>query len=61
MCLTPRVIQHLFYGIPLSNVSVQHTADQIDAVLADYEGDTEVSVHDLVNTIERVLLVDDGV
>lgn len=61
VCLAPRVIQHLFYCISLANISVQHTADQVDAVLAEYKRDAKVSIHNLINAVEGVLFVDDGI
>lgn len=61
VCLAPRVIQHLFYCISLADISVQHIADQVDAVLAEYKRDAKVSIHDLINAVEGVLFVDNGV
>ena len=43
------------------NVAVEHFPDQVDTVLAHDVGDAEVVVHDLVDGVEGVLLVDDGV
>lgn len=43
------------------DVAVEHLPDQVDTVLAHDVGDAEVVVHDLVDGVEGVLLVDDGV
>lgn len=45
----------------LGDVTVEHAADQVDALGAHREGDAQVVVHDLVDAVEGVLLVDDGV
>lgn len=54
----------LEYGLdtnPAVDVAVEHFPDQVDTVLAHDVGDAEVVVHDLVDGVEGVLLVDDGV
>lgn len=61
MLLAPGVFNHLLYSITLHNVPVQHAADQVDALLANDKRDTQVSVHNLIDTVERVLFVNDGV
>lgn len=43
------------------DIAVEHFPDQVDTVLAHDVGDAEVVVHDLVDGVEGVLLVDDGV
>ena len=53
--------QHLVNGIPRRHIAVQHPADQIDALVADGIRHAQVAVHDLVDAVEGVLLVDDGV
>jgi hypothetical protein len=55
------MVEHLCDVVPLLDVPVQHAADEIDALGADGEGHPEVAVHDLIDAVERVLLVDDGV
>lgn len=61
VCLAPWVIQHLFYCVSLADISVQHTADQVDAVFAEYKRDAKISIHNLINAVEGVLFVDNGV
>ena len=47
--------------VPLRDVPVEHAADEVDALLAKDEGDAQVAIHNLVDAVEGVLLVDDGV
>lgn len=56
------MLKHLRDGQPVIDVAVQHLADQIDTIFREWEkGDAERMVKDLVNVVERILLVDDGV
>lgn len=55
------MLQHLIDIEAARDVADQHAADQIDALLTHDEGDPQVAVHDLVDAVERVLLVDDGI
>lgn len=49
-------------GQPLIDITVQHLTDQVDAVLRERDKrDPERMVQDLVDVVERVLLVDDRV
>ena len=57
----PRVLENLADRDALLHVAVQHEPHKIDALLAHDPGDAEVVVHDLVDGVEGVFLVDDGV
>ena len=53
--------QHLFDIEALLDVPVQHAPDEVDALVTNGVRDAQVAVHDLVDAVEWVLLVDDGV
>lgn len=53
--------QNLLYRQPLRDIAVEHLANQVDALVADDVGNAQVAVHDLVDAVEGVLLIDDGV
>lgn len=55
------MIQHLLDSSSRAHVPVQHLPDQIDTRLAHHIWDSEIAIHDLVDTVEGVLLVDDRV
>lgn len=55
------MLQHLVDVEAARDVAVQHAADQVDALFTHGKGDTQVAIHDLVDAVEGVLLVDDGV
>ena len=55
------MVHHFFNGDPAANVPVQHGANQVNAIFAHYIRNPKVSVHDLIDTVERVLLVDYGI
>jgi hypothetical protein len=57
----PRVLENLADRDPLLHVAVQHESHEIDALLAHDPGNTEVVVHDLIDGVEWVFLVDDGI
>ena len=46
---------------PLRNIPVQHLANQINAVVAEGIRHPQVAIHDLVNAVKGVLLINDGV
>lgn len=49
-------------GQSVVDVAVQHLADQVDAGFGEgEEGNAEWVVEDLVDVVERVLLIDNGV
>lgn len=53
--------QDLIDIIPVGDVAVEHVADQVDALITDGVRHSQSPVHDLVDAVEGVLLVDDGV
>ncbi len=53
--------QHPLNRQPLLHIPIEHPADQVDALVADGVRHAQVAVHDLVDGVEGVLLVDDGV
>jgi hypothetical protein len=55
------MLQHFRDADALIDVAVQHPSDQIDARLAHDVRHAQVVVHDLVDAVERVFLVDDCV
>lgn len=56
------MLKHLGNGQPVINIAIEHRADKINAIFREgEEGDPEGVVENLVNIIERVLLVDDRV
>lgn len=46
---------------PLRDIAIEHLPYQVDTLVADDVRDAQVAIHDLVDTVEGVLLVDDGV
>jgi hypothetical protein len=58
----PRVSNHFGDGNAVVDVAVEHRADEVNAIFRERkEGDSEGVVKDLVDAVERVLLVDNGV
>jgi hypothetical protein len=55
------MVQDLVDVVPVLDVPVEHAADEVDALVADGERHPQISIHDLVDAVEWVLLVDDGV
>jgi hypothetical protein len=55
------MLQDLTDRDPLFDIAIEHHAYQINALLTHDPGDAQIVVHNLVDTIERILLVDDGV
>lgn len=45
----------------LVDFAVEHAANEVDGVFAHDVRDSEVAVHDFVNAVEWVFLVDNGV
>lgn len=58
---TPRMLRNSLDPNPPLHIPIKHLADQINALLAHNVRNPQIMVHDLVDTIERVLLVDDRV
>lgn len=57
----PGMIQNLTDVVPLRDVAIEHATNEIDAIVAQNERDAQVAIHDFINAVERVLLVDYGV
>ena len=57
----PRVIADLFDSQALRDVSIQHGSDQIDASGAHDPWNPKFVIQDLVDAVEWILFVDDGV
>lgn len=57
--LAPGVLNHLRDIETLRNIAIKHATNQIDALVAHGEWNAQVAVHDLVDAVKRVLLVDD--
>lgn len=55
------MLKHLLDRDARFDIANEHGADQVDAVFAHDVRDAEVAVHDLVNAIEWILFVNDGV
>lgn len=55
------MVQDLLDIYPSIQIPIQHLADQINACLAHDIGHTKISIHDLVDAVEWILLVYDGV
>lgn len=55
------MVQDLLDSHTRLDVAVQHQADQVNTIIAHDVRDTEVAVHDLIDAVERILLVDDGI
>ena len=58
---TPSVFQNLGDGVTLIHFAVEHRLDQIDRRLAHDPGNAQLVVHDLVDTVKGILLVDERV
>jgi hypothetical protein len=59
--LAPPMIQHLANGNSAINIAIQHCPHKIDTRLAHDIRHSQIVVHDFVNAVERVLVVDDCV
>lgn len=45
----------------LSDIAVEHASDEVDALVAESERYAQITIHDLIDAVEWILLVDDGV
>lgn len=52
---------HFPYTDSLIDIAVQHSPDQFDASLADHVRHTQIMVHNLIDAVERILLVQDSI
>lgn len=58
----PWMINHFRYCNSIVNVTVEHSANEIDAILREWKkGDSKWVIEDFVDVVERILLVDDCV
>lgn len=57
----PRVVQHLVDVVALFNVAVKHVPDEVNALFANRVWHTQIAVHNLVNAVEGVFLVNNRV
>lgn len=48
-------------GNPAIHLAIEHRSDKVNAILAHHIRYSKISVHDFVDAVERVFLVDDGV
>jgi len=55
------MIQNLLDIYPSIQIPIEHLADQINACLAHDIGNTKIPIHDLIDAVEWILLVYDGV
>lgn len=55
------MLQHLVNIVAFSDISIQHASNEVDTLLAQNIGYSQVTIHDLINTVEWILLVDNGV
>lgn len=57
----PPMFHHLRDSQPLIDIAIQHRSDQLDALLAHDPRHAQLVVHDLVDAVKGVFLVDEGV
>lgn len=56
------MFKHFSNGESVVNIAIEHFADEVDAIFRERkEGDSERMVKNLVNVVEGVLFVDNGV
>lgn len=55
------MFQHPTNRNPLLNIAIQHQPNQINRLLAHNPGHAQIMVHDLVDAVKGVFLVDNGV
>jgi hypothetical protein len=55
------MVQDLLNGVPFRYIPVEHTSDEVDTLLADDIWHPQVAIHDLIDAVEGVLLVYDGI
>lgn len=58
----PWMVNHFRYSDSIVDVTVEHSADQVDAVLREWKkGDSKGVIENFVDVVEWILLVDDSV
>lgn len=55
------MLNHLRNIKALCNIAIQHVANEVDALVAKRKGYSEIAIHNLINAVEGVLFIDDGV
>jgi len=55
------MLERAFDTNPAIHISIEHGADQVNAVFTHDVWHTEISVHDLVDAVEGIFLVHDGI
>lgn len=55
------MLQHTLDIDPSLHITVQHSSDQINAVIAHNIRHSQIVIHDFVNAVEWVLLIDNGI
>lgn len=55
------MVYHLVDVVAVFNIAVQHAADEIDTLIAHSEWNSQIPVHNLVDAVERILLVNNRV
>lgn len=56
------MFKHFSDGESVVNVAIEHRADEVNAIFRERkEGDAEGVVKDLIDVVERVLFVDNGI
>lgn len=58
---TPPMLQYFTDSYPLIDIPIEHQSDEIDTRIAHNIRNAQVMIHNLVDAVERVLLVDDCV
>lgn len=58
----PGMINNFRYRDSIVNITVEHPADKVDAVLGEWKkGDSKGVVENFVDVVEWILLIDDGI
>lgn len=55
------MLKYLGDVVALCNVAIEHTSDEINAFVANGKWNSQISIHDFIDTVKGILLVDDGV
>ena len=55
------MLKYFVDGNSRFHISVKHCANEVNAIFAHDVWNPKIAVHDFVDTVERILLVDNGV
>ena len=58
---SPRMLEHSLDANAPLDIPIEHLADKVNALFTHNVRHSQVMVHDFVDGVERVFLVDDGV